>query len=245
MNDDDRIAFVDAVRLQGTGVPAPTRSARSPFGLTASELEAVASEEARSVVVGGGALSFAAGVRGRVRQDVLDGTLLAQLSANAEHDPVEDSVAWYRRYTEVLEHLGWTLQGRTFTERGSSGANVQLSREALELLRAVVSGPDLGVLRGALDALGALPDDARALSIFDGNAAAGSGGIFQLGAARQAEDGLVALGLGTSTTAPKNAAASSCSSPGATTRWASPSRWSGPPSTPRRTLRCVPWSTAS
>jgi hypothetical protein len=52
-------------------------------------------------------VSFADGVTGQQKEDLLNSTLLAQLAANHRFDREKDTLNWYEAYRTVLRGVGW------------------------------------------------------------------------------------------------------------------------------------------
>ena len=52
-------------------------------------------------------VSFADGVTGQQKEDLLNSTLLAQLAANGRFDREKDTLNWYETYRTVLRGVGW------------------------------------------------------------------------------------------------------------------------------------------
>jgi len=190
MSDQERVEFVQALEIN---VPTAGDGTRG----TLPNVVPVPGTGDAGAVVAGSVLSFVASLSGDARQNVLDSTLLAQLVANTEVKSTEDPAGWYRRYTNVLENVGWVIQGRGFANHEKSSGTLELNKEAFSLLEAIMSTNKLQVLSKTLDALKNVSDGSQALAIFTGNAASSTSGVFQLGAAEQDPNGNVTLGLGT------------------------------------------------
>ncbi len=190
MTDQERVTFVQDINLKGVARGVSNRGAKG----SAPSLPDTGDVGA---VVAGSVVSFTANLTGEARQDVLNSTLLAQLSANAEKNAMEDPVGWYMEYTKVLEHLGWNIQGRGFAKHENTSGALQLDKEALGILEAIFSPNKLSALAKTLEALKKASDDSDALTIFSGNATAGQNGVFQLGSAEQSTNGDVSLAFGT------------------------------------------------
>lgn len=66
-------------------------------------------QQACAYVAGASVAAFTDGVYGQQREDLLNSTLLAQLSANQRHAPERDTLNWYAWYRTVLLKVGWRL----------------------------------------------------------------------------------------------------------------------------------------
>lgn len=63
-------------------------------------------------------VSFADGVAGQQKEDLLNSTLLAQLAANRRADREKDTLNWYEAYRTVLRGVGWRSGA---TQTGAAG----------------------------------------------------------------------------------------------------------------------------
>jgi hypothetical protein len=64
----------------------------------------------KSAQVNAGSLvSFVEGLNGQDKTDVMNSTLLAQLSANEAFDRFEKPLHWFRVYSDVLRSVGWEM----------------------------------------------------------------------------------------------------------------------------------------
>ena len=70
-----------------------------------------------SFVVAASVVSFADGVTGQQKEDLLNSTLLAQLAANRRHDRERDTLNWYDAYRRVLRGVGWRSETTSSTNR--------------------------------------------------------------------------------------------------------------------------------
>jgi hypothetical protein len=128
----------------------------------------------------GSLVSFVAGVSGQNREDVLNSTLLAQLSADKTCDRDSKPLDWYQQYTKVLSTLGWTLQGANFSDYSSSTATFSMDKAVLEIAGAALTGDEAAVLAATVDALGKLPTTDGRLQLFNHSASNGKEGNFQI-----------------------------------------------------------------
>src|SRR5512137_1437370 len=89
----------------------------------APQLEGVAaapvtfSDEKEAVAVGTQVAEFSDQVTPAQRASVADCLLLAQLAANKATAQQPDLMAWYRKYVEVLQGVGWTVQSMSLEEK--------------------------------------------------------------------------------------------------------------------------------
>jgi hypothetical protein len=172
-----------------------TRAARESRPVAAARPELIG-EKTRAAVNAGAIVSFVAGVDEEEKNDVLFSTQLAQRAASAKHDRFAATKAWYSVYVEVLEQLGWVVEGLAFTERGSSKGEFSMDKSALDIIATIAAGGQLAILVKTIDTLKKLGDGDRALQIFDLQAAGELSGNFQMGAVQKADNDALSLALG-------------------------------------------------
>ncbi|UKY52833.1 hypothetical protein [Streptomyces inhibens] len=144
----------------------------------------------------GSLVSFVAEVKGLARQDVLDSALIAQLAANKAHPREDDVIAWYHKYTEVLEYLcGWVIQGKEFSHWEAHSASFTVDKVIFEVLAAILIGDDLTVAESTVNAIRGLPKEDEKVKIFESESSESHGGNFQIGLCSQMNDA-VAMKLG-------------------------------------------------
>lgn len=142
----------------------------------------------------GSLVSFVANLKDQQKKDVLNSSLLAQLAANKKFDREKDTVNWYRFYTEVMENVGWVIQGFQFTNYQSSQASFSLSQVTLQILSGII-GPKkeiMNVVKATLDGLAKSTDGAR---LFDSKSASGNHGNFQIIPCQTDDSGQVTMVL--------------------------------------------------
>jgi hypothetical protein len=137
-------------------------------------------------------VSFVAGVSPENRQDVLDSTLLAQLAAGHLYPDPANLKEWYNKYTEVLTHIGWTVQANEFSEISSAGSLFEMKNAILGIVSAAFGGNYLTIVSKVLDALQSLSDSDSKIVAFEKNTHSEGKGTFQLAMAEEV-NGAVAL----------------------------------------------------
>lgn len=127
----------------------------------------------------GSLVSFVSSLTGEQKQDVLDSSLLAQLAANKKYDRENDTDKWYKEYTNVMQMLGWVMQGFKFGRYKSSAASFSLSQVTLEILSALVGGEAeiVNVMKATISALAKSPEG---LNLFESGGIQGKNGNFQI-----------------------------------------------------------------
>ncbi|MBK8623025.1 MAG: hypothetical protein IPN79_15045 [Saprospiraceae bacterium] len=179
----DRVSYINSLQLA-----APTEADLREVFVRADETSANA--------VAGSTVSFVTGFPKLQKYDVLNSTLLAQLAANFAFDRESETEDWYRKYTEVLENLGWVLQGFSFAKYNSASANFTMDKVVLNVIAAIATGGQLAVVSATLKALSEAAGDDKALTLLDTNGSSGPAGNFQISAATIDNDLNVSMTLG-------------------------------------------------
>jgi hypothetical protein len=184
---EERVGFVEQLRFEPTAERLAADLATTPPSIV--ETRPSGAVDAGSVV------SFVTGLSTQHKEDVLDSTLLAQLVATHEHPKEEEIEAWYRRYREVLEHIGWTISEKSFDRYEAGGSAFTVDKVVIEVLAAVATGNEVAMATAALEALKKLSDESNQMKIWESTSHRAESGNFQIGAAQE-NDGVVAMALG-------------------------------------------------
>ena len=126
--------FVDASNL--IGLP----DYQSPFGVLGEPSFAPDVDKSQSVVIGSSINSFVKGVSDERRQAINDSSLFAQLMANKAVPDQTDIPGWYNVYFDALTHVGWVLQGRSFTTYNAVSDDVDVNEAILTLASGLLGG---------------------------------------------------------------------------------------------------------
>ncbi len=141
-------------------------------------------------------LSFVVGVSPQEREDALYSVQLASRSASALFDRFKDTEAWYGKYIETLEKLGWTSEQFAFSKYEQAEGELRMDQAALAVIAAIATQNQLAVLNQSLEALKALAEEDGAIRLFDFHTTAETSGNFQIGAVQKSEDGVISMALG-------------------------------------------------
>lgn len=174
-------------------LPAP-RTRRGP-GDTPSA-DDIPTSDMQAAVNASTLLSFVDGIEGAEKDDVLYSIQFAQRAASAAHDRYIETPAWYRLYVDVLEQLGWAGEQFAFTATGESQSEVQMDKEALQIISAIATGNQLAVITKSIEALGAMADEDGAIDLFEFQSSNVLGGNFQVGAVEKGANDLLSIALG-------------------------------------------------
>lgn len=177
--------------------PDPLLLAWRPPSFRGGEAAAAAPswQKAPGVIDAGAILTFDGEVTAQQREDVLFSVQLAQRAASSGLDRHRDTEAWYGRYSEVLEGVGWVPSQSAIVKQEEDAGEMRMDRRALTLLMAVASQNMLGVLTEAIGALEGLADKDGRITLFESFASKEGSSSFQLGAVSP-ENGQLALAMG-------------------------------------------------
>jgi hypothetical protein len=150
----------------------------------------------QAAVDAGSLLSFVEGVSTQERDDALYSVQLAQRDASGAFDRFTQTESWYRKYTEILEHLGWAAEQLAFARFEQSEGDLRMDGAALAIITAIATQNQLAVLQEAVSALEALAEDDDRIRLFDFHTCAEASGNFQIGAAQKADNGALSLAIG-------------------------------------------------
>jgi hypothetical protein len=180
------VAFVESLELAELDKPGSTYL---------SHLLALSSYPRAGYVVSGSLQSFVAGVSPQSQRDALNSTLLAQLAANNRFDRERDTESWYRFYREVLENVGWVLQGFQFHRISASGSSFSMDEVVLDLIAGLASGDEIAAAQATMDALRALRGNDGRLVLFESSSHSAQAGNFQIGVCTET-GGILAMKMG-------------------------------------------------
>jgi hypothetical protein len=137
-------------------------------------------------------VSFVAGIGDSNKADVLNSVLLAQLAANKKFDRENDTQGWYKFYREVLENVGWVIQGFDFDKVNTAGGDFTVDKVVLEILAAIATGDELAVVQSTINALKSLSDGDDRLVLYESSSHSAQKGNFQISPVTES-GGIVAM----------------------------------------------------
>ena len=140
-------------------------------------------------------ISFVEGLDVAVKEDVMNSLLLGELAADHAAQDQADAAGWYGKFIEVLRAIGWTGTGWSLDRYDAQGDDFMIDKVVLDVLGALVTGPELAVVTATLNALRSLGKDDRPIVIFDTQSHDESHGHFQVGVVRES-DGVPVLAAG-------------------------------------------------
>ncbi|MES2651980.1 MAG: hypothetical protein V4663_09575 [Bacteroidota bacterium] len=161
-----------------------------------AEMESVSGEIEQSFLNAKSLVSFASGINGQNKQDVLDSTLFAQLAANKKFPGDDQIISWYTYFIEVMNKIGWVIEGAEFSRFNSSHALFEIENVIIDILTSALGGNYVTIISKTLGALKELGSKDGKIKAFEKNTHSLKKGAFQIGLATE-ENGLAALTLGT------------------------------------------------
>jgi hypothetical protein len=144
----------------------------------------------------GSLLSFVDGVSEQEKNDVLYSVQLAQRAASGTFDRFTQTQAWYGKYVEILENLGWAVEQFAFSRLDHAEGEFRMDQAALAIIGAIATQNQLAVLQQGLDALSKLADGDGTISLFDFHSSMEGSGNFQLGSVQRSANGALSLAIG-------------------------------------------------
>ncbi len=146
-------------------------------------------------VIGGSIVAFSEAVPQQARDDVKNGTLLAQLAANKKHDRTTDAEDWYIYYANVLGNIGFVFQAFQFSQIVKKTSFTMEEIVAEDLIKMTTPNA-LQVTGLAMNALSKVSKKDRSLGIFlDQSSEQSKNGSFQILACDAAENGDIEIGI--------------------------------------------------
>ena len=159
--------------------PARTRGAGGAPGAPPIEFSAVP----QAVVVGSQLTEFSTNVSADARSAIADSMLIAQLAANKAADAAGDVFAWYRKYIEVLQKVGWTVQDMEFQTQQVSDTNLGVHNAIIPVVVAML-GPAVAaasLVVSVLNGLQEMDKNSPWITMFDRASQHSHGAKFQVG----------------------------------------------------------------
>jgi len=173
MSMTDSMAYVQTLEL-----PAVLRGME---GLEAAAPEFGDQHEA--MAVGSQLAEFSERVSAAQRAAVADCLLLAQLAANKATEQSPDLMAWYRKYVDVLQGIGWTVQGMNLEDQQASATDLSVHNAIIPVLAAMLGpvGMAASLVVKVLEGLQEMDRSTPWITLFSRSSQHASGAKFQLG----------------------------------------------------------------
>jgi hypothetical protein len=157
-------AFVGAARL-----PEPPPANFNVAKAASFDFDA-AKEQA--TVAGSSIISFVTGVTPEQRKDILNALLLAQLVAKkkvAEPQSLEQLLAWYEEYFDVLSHVGFVIQSKGLARYQEKSQDFEAHEAILDVATVLLAGAPaaLALVKTTLEALKKMSADSPWITVFN------------------------------------------------------------------------------
>lgn len=150
----------------------------------------------QSYVDAGALVSFTNRLSGQNKEDVLNGTLLAQLAADAVADRTKQTEVWYNKYVEVLSHIGWVIQKFSFQRYTMQGQSFSISKALLNIVKDLLTPDEFDLIQRTIDSLKG-DDNQPWWHVFSKEASGPSeNGNFQVCPCQQDASGQIVMALG-------------------------------------------------
>ena len=150
----------------------------------------------QSYVDAGALMSFTNRLSAQNKEDILNGTLLAQLAADAIADRTKDTERWYNKYVEVLSHIGWVIQSFSFQRYTMQGESFTISKALLEIVKALLSPDEFDLIERTIDSLQSESNQPWWHVFSKESSGPSENGNFQVCPCQQDESGQVIMVLG-------------------------------------------------
>lgn len=173
MNTTETMRYVQTLEL-----PA---ALRGMDGLEAAVPEFTQQQEA--IAIGSQLAEFSERVSPAQRAAVSDCLLLAQLAANKATEQAPDLMTWYRKYVDVLQGIGWTVQGMNLEEQQASATDLNVHNAIIPVLAAMLgpAGMAASLVVKVLEGLQQMDSSTPWITLFSRSSQHASGAKFQLG----------------------------------------------------------------
>jgi len=168
------------------------RSDRGPRARADSQtvLDALDTTKEQAAIVGSEVISFAEGVPGAFRQDLVNGSLLAQLVATKRVPDKTRIFDWYDAYFDALANIGWSVQGRDFRIYVEASQNFDSHKAIISALTAVGAGATaVAMVVSTLEALQSMDEDSPWITLFAKESKGAEGASFQITAVEKGPSG--------------------------------------------------------
>ena len=156
----------------------------------------------QAAVVGSEVVSFVEGVTPERREAIVNSSMLAQLVAKQRVGDPSKVYEWYDVYFDVLSHIGWVVQDRTFARYDAGSQNLEAHEAILAVATTLLGAAPaaLAVVKSTLDALKAMNAGSPWITIFSRESQHAETARFQISLAEEDPAGgffvtLMAFGL--------------------------------------------------
>lgn len=181
--------------------PAALGTRRSALPMTAPGTPVATPDAA---IVANGVVSFVSGMSEQNKADVRNSYLYAGLVATKAFPQDKDGAAWYDKFAEVMNALGWAFTARNYSRYSARDQSLSMDQVGLQIIGSLVAsaavpvglGPAL--LKAAGSALDGLKQasNSEPLKLFSTSANKTESGQFTLGSCVEDDEGEVIMVFG-------------------------------------------------
>ena len=141
-----------------------------------------------SFTIGGQVTKFHPSATAQQKKDFIHAQLLAQMHANKVTNK-EDTEAWYKAYTSVLENIGFAINSFQFEKVKSNDDSARVDTVLLELLVGLAADNEIMALKTVLDGIKSIEQDGGKTTLFSEVVNSNAGGKFQISIGKENENG--------------------------------------------------------
>jgi hypothetical protein len=194
--------FVEEAEIPETPAFRAKAAARETRGPSETVTATLETGKNQAAVVGSDVISFVSGVTAERREAIINSALLAQLVAQKKVSNPDEVYEWYDAYFDVLTHLGWVVQDRSFAEYHENSQNFEAHKAILAVATALLGAAPaaLALVKTTIDALHSMDESTPWITIFNRESQTAKNARFQISLVEQEEQGqffvsLMAFGL--------------------------------------------------
>lgn len=165
--------------LESVNLPLPPTLLES----TETDIAPVVFDDTKAVAVGSQLTEFGQDVPADFRSTISNCVLLAQLAANKASENVKKPDAWYKKFNEVFNELGWIVRASNFQKQDIGDKNAELHEAIIPVImgllapQAVAASVILSILKG----LKAMDKESPWITLFERESHRFEARHFQLG----------------------------------------------------------------
>lgn len=165
------VSFVRSLEIEDSVFKSKSKLSTPSHGMNFVQGKDQAAVDAGSLV------SFVNNLTSQNKEDVLNGTMLAQLAASKKYDRYQDPENWFKFYLKVMENIGWVMQELKFNKYQPHQSSFKISQIVLVLLESMLDNDPKKVLQ---DTIKSLEKSSEGLELFGEKSSSSNAGNFQV-----------------------------------------------------------------
>ncbi|WP_377482001.1 MAG: hypothetical protein P2A85_29585 (plasmid) [Microcoleus anatoxicus] len=170
--------------LKSLVIPEPQEYAKLTANVASAQVEsaqtAATDGNAKSAQINVGCLCvFSEGLTVQNKSDVMNSTLLAQLSANQSFDRFAAPMDWYNYYINLLGNIGWNIpawSNQTIPETSP----MNWEEAVLRTMASIETGDAMALAKAGMKATQGLESNSKGMKIWSANSSSETNGNFQI-----------------------------------------------------------------